>query len=156
MKCLSDYSVVDKRRYKMMPESSQTSFSYGSCTRSSIKRTLPVRSSERLLTTLASDRGRRKVQIATVEAACSEFSLCPALCELTGSKTSQSQRTAGTVGRAAAENLGWLRQTAEFAKGASCAVRPPQVALAAPAANVRKVRPLPPALPHSAYQRPNR
>ena len=45
----------------------------------------------------------------------------PALCELTGSKTSQPQRMAGTAGRAAAETLCWLHQTAEFAKGAFCA-----------------------------------
>ncbi|AHD02957.1 hypothetical protein [Leisingera methylohalidivorans] len=48
-----------------------------------------------------------------------------ALCELTGSETSQSQRTAGTADGAAAYYLGWLLQTAEFAKSAFCASQSP-------------------------------
>lgn len=49
--------------------------------------------------------------------------LSDALRELTGSKTSQPQRTAGTAGCAAAKNLSRLHPRAEFAKGASCAQR---------------------------------
>lgn len=55
---------------------------------------------------------------------CGESSFSPAPCELTSSKNSQSQRTAGAAGCAAAKNLGWLGQTAKFAKGAFCVSLP--------------------------------
>ncbi|WP_323781004.1 hypothetical protein [Leisingera sp.] len=67
----------------------------------------------------AIDQGTKPISVA--KSVKSERQPCSALREFTSFKASQPQRTAETVGCAAAQNFGWLRQTAEVAKGASCA-----------------------------------